>query len=95
VLGDVSIRSAPVQPGDVAGMIDDLATAELFDGHRGAPAVDRDALGHIVASLSRLVAGGAVAEIEINPLRVTAHGLVALDAVVLPTRHEEIGTDGE
>jgi acyl-CoA synthetase (NDP forming) len=95
VLGDVSIRSAPVQPSHISGMIDDLATAELLDGHRGAPAVDRDALGRVVATISRLVASGAVAEIEINPLRVTAHGLVALDAVVLPARQKEIGADGE
>ncbi|MCW3492677.1 acetate--CoA ligase family protein [Microbacterium sp. SSM24] len=95
VLGDVSIRSAPVHPAAVADMIDDLATAELFDGHRGAPPIDRRALGEIVATIGRLVASGKVSEVEINPLRATSHGLIALDAVVLPAVVGKNGTEGD
>jgi succinyl-CoA synthetase beta subunit len=37
------------------------------------------------------VASGAVDEIEINPLRSTPEGILALDAVVLPA-HKEVRT---
>lgn len=88
-LADVAIRTAPLGPAAAAGMVDDLAASALLRGFRGAPAVDEDELGRVLATLGELVASGAVAEIEINPLRITSTGLIALDAVVLPA-HEEV-----
>lgn len=65
-------------------MLDDLATRELFLGARGAAVVNRDRLTHVLLALSRLVTDEAVAECEINPLRVLPDGdVVALDAVLL------------
>jgi acetyltransferase len=91
LIGDVAIRSAPVHPVVAAAMVDDLAAVDLVDGFRGAPAVERAELGRIIASLGAVVAAGRIAEIEINPLRITARGLVALDAVVVPRRTSEMG----
>ena len=88
VMGDVAIRSAPVGARVASEMIDDLVVAELLNGYRGAPPVDREALGRIIMALGGIVASGRIAEIEINPLRVTAGGLIALDAVVLPRASE-------
>ena len=49
----------------------------------GAPVADRAALGAVLAKLGALLAANpGVEEIEINPLRITAEGLVALDAVL-------------
>jgi acetyltransferase len=84
VLGDVAIRRAPLSPRVAARMIDDLAGRDLLHGYRGGPSVDVDELGRAVAAIGDIVASGAVLEVEINPLRVTAGGIVALDAVVLP-----------
>jgi acyl-CoA synthetase (NDP forming) len=95
VLGDVSIRSAPLHPSAVADMIDELSTAELFNGYRGLPVVDRVALGQIVDAIGRLVATGSVSEVEINPLRATSRGLIALDAVVLPANLDKNGPHGD
>jgi acetyltransferase len=92
VLGDVAIRSAPLGAEDAAAMVDDLAARRLLDGYRGGPVVDRAELGRIVAVLGGLVATGAVAEIEINPLRATDGALIALDAVVIPRHDEEMGS---
>jgi hypothetical protein len=92
VLGDVAIRSAPLSAEDAAAMVDDLAARRLLDGYRGGPVVDVAELGRIVALLGGLVASGAVVEIEINPLRATTEGLVALDAVVIPRHDEEEGS---
>ena len=88
VMGDVAIRSAPVGARVASEMIDDLVVAELLNGYRGAPPVDREELGRIIVALGGIVASGRIAEIEINPLRVTAGGLVALDAVVIPRTNE-------
>jgi acyl-CoA synthetase (NDP forming) len=92
VLGDVAIRCAPLDVGAATAMVDDLAARRLLDGYRGEPAVDTAELGRIIALLGGLVASGAVAEIEINPLRGTRDGIVALDAVVIPRHHEEMGS---
>jgi acyl-CoA synthetase (NDP forming) len=94
VLADVAIRSAPLSAAAAADMADDLAGVALLDGHRGAPVVDRAELGRVIAALGAIVASGAVEEIEINPLRATARGLVALDAVVLPAKDDQIGEFG-
>ncbi|MFI1704987.1 acetate--CoA ligase family protein [Streptomyces griseoruber] len=84
ILGDVSVRLAPLSEREAGAMLDDLATRELFLGARGAAVVNRDRLTHVLLALSRLVIDEAVAECEINPLRVLPDGdVVALDAVLL------------
>jgi acyl-CoA synthetase (NDP forming) len=91
VMGDVAIRSAPLSERAASAMIDDLVAVDLVDGYRGAPAVDRSELGRILMSLGQVVADGRIAEIEINPLRVTADGLIALDAVVVAATSSTTG----
>ncbi len=62
----------------------ELAGHALLDGWRGGPVLDPAALGRTVARLGELlVANPDLDEIEINPLRLTCDGLIALDAVVL------------
>ncbi|KUO21339.1 acetate--CoA ligase family protein [Streptomyces dysideae] len=83
-LADVSIRLAPLGAEEAAAMPAELAGHALLDGWRGGPVLDRTALGETVAALGDLLAAHAgLAEIEINPLRLTAQGLVALDAVCI------------
>ncbi len=84
-LADVAIRLAPVAPAEAAEMPAQLAGHALLDGWRGGPVLDPAELGRVVAALGDLlVANPDLAEIEVNPLRLTATGLVALDAVVIP-----------
>jgi acyl-CoA synthetase (NDP forming) len=83
-LADVAVRVVPVSPEAVAGMVDELAGRALLDGWRGGPVLDRAALGRFVAAIGDLVdAHPHLQEVEVNPLRVTADGLVALDAVII------------
>lgn len=85
-LADVAIRLAPLSVAEAASMPDDLAAGALLDDWRGGPMLDRLQFGRFVSSLAgALVASPDTAEIEINPLRLTADGLIALDAVILPT----------
>jgi acetyltransferase len=83
-LADVSLRSAPVTVAEAATMPDDLLAAPLLDGWRGAPPVDRTRLAMVLQALgAALDTHPALREIEINPLRATPSGLLALDAVVI------------
>jgi acetyltransferase len=82
-LADVAIRLAPLSVSEAAGMPDDLAARALLDGWRGGPVLDRTEFGRVTAALAAaLAASPDTAEIEINPLRLTADGLIALDAVI-------------
>ncbi|QYN32727.1 acetate--CoA ligase family protein [Pseudonocardia sp. DSM 110487] len=82
-LADVAVRVAPISPDAAAGMADELAGRALLDGWRGGPVLDRAALGRFVAALGALLhAHPHLQDVEVNPLRVTADGLIALDAVI-------------
>lgn len=82
-LADVSLRVAPLSPAEAATMPDDLAGRALLEGFRGSPALDRSELAALLSALGTLLLDHPhLGDVEINPLRVTADGLVALDAVV-------------
>jgi acetyltransferase len=94
--GDVAIRSLPAGTAELATMVDDLQAAPLVDGWRGGPVLNRADLTAVITALSdALLSAPNVDEIEINPLRLTSNGLIALDAVIIsetevndaPTNH--------
>jgi acetyltransferase len=90
-LADVAVTLAPLPAAEAAGLADQLAGRALLDGFRGGPVADRAALGQVLARLGGLLAGHPeILAIEINPLRVTRHGLIALDAVI-----EKEASDGD
>jgi acetate---CoA ligase (ADP-forming) len=83
-LADVCVRLAPLTEADAAAMAAELAGRALLDGWRGGPVLDPAELGRVVAALGDLIAANPqLAEAEINPLRLTAEGLIALDAVFI------------
>lgn len=84
-LQDVTYRYAPFGPGEAREMVQEIRGARLLAGYRGSPAVDVDQLALILCRLSWLIADHAdrIAEVDINPLFATAHGVVAADALVV------------
>jgi len=91
-LADVAVRVAPVHPDQAAGMAGELAGRALLDGWRGGPVLDRVAFGRLVAGLGDLLlAHPHLQDVEINPLRVTATGLIALDAIIIAAPEEPDG----
>lgn len=81
-MGDVAVGLAPMGPADAARLIDSLRGSKLMDGWRGAAPVDREAvIDAIVALGDFLVHHPDVSEIDINPLRATPDGVIALDAL--------------
>jgi acetyltransferase len=93
-LADVAIRLAPLAPAEAAAMPEELAGRALLGGWRGGPVLNPDDLARVVASLGTLLAANPhLDEVEINPLRLTAHGLVALDAVIITREADDAHPD--
>jgi acyl-CoA synthetase (NDP forming) len=92
LLDDVVIRLAPFGVDEGREMIGGLRFARLLDGYRGAPEGDREALAALLARVSSLAAadGEHIESLDLNPVRVLAKGcgVVALDAVIVPTSGE-------
>ncbi|TCZ65467.1 acetate--CoA ligase family protein [Roseicella aquatilis] len=84
-LRDTAIRLLPVTPEEVLEMFSELRGARLLDGYRGMPGIDRQAAAEAVARIgdAALALGPALVSLEVNPLRATAEGAEALDALAL------------
>jgi acyl-CoA synthetase (NDP forming) len=83
VVGDVSVRVAPLTDVDVHEMVRSLQSFQLLDGKRGAPRVAVEALEEILTRVSALVESHPeVAEMDLNPVLVTSDGATVLDARV-------------
>jgi acyl-CoA synthetase (NDP forming) len=81
---DVRLECAPVSHDTAAAMLDGLRVAPLLRGWRGRPAVDTGKLADVVVAVSRFIARRAdVAEVELNPVRVTPTGPLAVDALIV------------
>jgi hypothetical protein len=76
----------PLDRSGARRLIDGLASRPLFDGVRGAPPADIDALVDVVARLSALATdlGDLVEAIDVNPIVAGANGAVAVDALIVP-----------
>lgn len=84
VYADVAIASVPCSREHLASLADQLQARPMLDGHRGSAPVDRAALAEVLATLGALLLDHPrVVEVEVNPLRASADGLVALDAVLV------------
>jgi acyl-CoA synthetase (NDP forming) len=87
LLGQVSFRLAPLSEADIDGLLAETLVARALGGIRGDRPADRGGLKAAIRALSEFGArsdlAAGIAEIEINPLIATEHGVVALDALIL------------
>jgi len=81
VISDVAFAPAPIGVTGARRLIDRLAARKLLDGHRGALPADVDRLAEIISLVSRGIAGGALAEFEINPLVWDGEQWVVVDCL--------------
>jgi acetyltransferase len=82
-LNDTSLRLAPVTAEQAIDMLNDLRAKVVLDGFRGIAPVDKQALADVIIAVGNLlVEHPEIAEIEINPLRVSTAGTLALDALI-------------
>lgn len=84
VFGDVVFVLSPPEPGEVAQAIAELRSAPLFDGYRGRPEIDRQALHDIVDAVAELLERDpTVIEVDCNPVLVVDGCPVVVDALVV------------
>lgn len=83
ILNDKALGLPPIDHAASLRMIGATRIAKLLAGYRAVPAVDVNGVAGILESLSALAVDVPdIAELDINPLLVTAEGVVALDARV-------------
>ena len=84
---DVTYRVAPFDKIEALSMIREIRGAKLFDGVRGQPARDVDALADLLVAVSEMawLTRERVAEMDINPVlvRPVGKGVVAADALMV------------
>ncbi len=85
LLGDVAFRLCPIGEADARRMLDELKGGALLDGVRGMDPVDRQSLVEVMLKVGGpdgllMAHGDDLAELDINPLIVSATGSVAVDA---------------
>ncbi len=84
LLKDTSIRLLPVDRADALAMLSELRAANILDGFRGAPALDRGAIADAIVAIGNaaLALGRDLVSLEVNPLSARADGVEALDALI-------------
>jgi acyl-CoA synthetase (NDP forming)/GNAT superfamily N-acetyltransferase len=81
LLNDRTLQLLPVTDRDAAMMWRRLRGSALLTGYRSSPAADTEALEDLLMRLGRLAEDlPEVAELDLNPLMVFPHQLVAVDA---------------
>lgn len=87
VLRDVALAPVPLSAGQARELLGRLRAKALFDGARGAPAADTEALADLMAALAAFAADHAdcIAEIDLNPVIVHAQGrgVSVVDALIV------------
>jgi acyl-CoA synthetase (NDP forming) len=83
LLKDVTVRLSPLSAADAADMLRGLRTFPLLTGYRGAPPCDVAALEDVLLRIGALAEDHpAIAELDCNPVIVSATGAVLADARV-------------
>ncbi len=86
LLHDVRLVPHDLTRDAIVAELRQLKSAALFDGFRGSPPLDIDAVADIVMAVGRLlIAEPAIREIDLNPVLAysVGRGAVALDALML------------
>ncbi len=84
ILADVAVSLAPLDAAQAEKLLRSLRVAPLLEGARGHAPLDLAAAARAAAALSSIAAEHPeIAEIEVNPLLVTPHGAIGLDARVV------------
>ncbi|MET0374166.1 MAG: acetate--CoA ligase family protein, partial [Rhizorhabdus sp.] len=86
ILQDVRLLPPDLDEAAILAELDQLKSAALLRGFRGAPALDVQAVAALVARIGALLLGEPrIREIDLNPVIVypQGQGAVALDALML------------
>jgi acyl-CoA synthetase (NDP forming) len=83
LLKDVAVRLSPLTRSDASEMLRELRSFPLMQGYRGSPPADVAALENVLLRVSALAEHHPeIAEMDCNPVIVSASGAVIVDARV-------------
>lgn len=84
-LDDSAVRLLPVSRNEIVAALKGLRGARLFNGFRGAPAMDLDHVADAVVAIGEaaLALGPDLMTLEVNPLFVRGTHIEALDALAI------------
>jgi succinyl-CoA synthetase beta subunit len=83
ILNDAIFFRAPASVATATDALNRLGSQRLLNGYRGAPAIDRDAVARIAATLSQIVAANPdIVEVDLNPVIAHSNGAVVVDALI-------------
>jgi len=85
LLNDRAVALAPLSQDGALRLLDGMRIRPLLAGWRGGPPADVTALADVIAAFSTLAIelGDALEAVEANPVIVSPHGAVAVDALVV------------
>jgi acyl-CoA synthetase (NDP forming) len=84
LMEDIAVAPAPVDAAAALRLIRATRVSRMLDGYRGSPKVDIAALVRVVVAVSEFAAASSdVDAIDLNPVRVSQSGALALDALVV------------
>jgi acetate---CoA ligase (ADP-forming) len=91
LLRDSAVELAPINAAEGVAMLRRLKGAPLFDGFRGAPAVNLARLAEILVRVSELAADqqDLVTELDINPIICSGEQMIAVDALIVRAARRE------
>ena len=93
VLADRSLGLPPLTDDLARDMIARTRVAKLLAGYRNRPAADLTAIAHAIEAISTMAVDlPDIVELDINPLRADASGVVALDARIVITASQELNS---
>ena len=93
LVGDTTLELPPLNMALARAQMERTRVWRLLQGYRGHPPADIDAVAAVLIRISQLaVAQGEICELDVNPLIVDVHGVMALDARVGVTRCDKSPT---
>lgn len=86
LLKDSQIARLPIDRNIARRRIASLKMAQVLDGIRGEAPCDKEALVDTYVRIGKLASdlGDCIAEMDINPVLVSARGVVAVDSLIVP-----------
>ena len=84
ILEDVAFRAVPLSRFDAASMVEQIKAKKVFEGVRGASAIDKEAIVALLLGVSRIVeAYPHIAELDLNPVIAYPDGYAVVDARII------------
>lgn len=91
IVRDVQTRRAPVSEAEALEMVRSLRGGKLLSGYRNAAPANVDAFAQVVCRASELICDlqDHVAELDINPVKLSAANATAVDALIVLREKED------